>query len=133
MAAYIDSTFYTGTYHGRAIAAADFDRMALRASEEIDAMTQHRITRIGGLTEFIEADQERIKLATCAIAEWLAAEEAMSGATGAVPSSEKVGAYSYTIDAAELTRNRQRAYSAAEGFLLFTGLLYAGVGKTCAP
>lgn len=131
--AYISTEFYTGTYHGRTIAAADFDRLALRATEEIDDMTQQRIPRMGGLTELTAADQERVQLATCAIAEWLATEEAMSGATGAVVSSEKVGAYSYTLDASELARARQRAYSAADGFLLFTGLLYAGVIKTCAP
>lgn len=125
--AYITSEFYSGTYKGTAIDAADFDRIALRASEEIDSLTMNQIRNAGGLATFSEADQERIQLATSAVAEWLNQENAVSGGSGVTPSSEKVGSYSYTVDAAEFTRARRYAFKRAGDFLLWTGLLYSGV------
>lgn len=124
--AYIISSYYSGTYKGTAIAAASFDRIALRASDEIDALTMNHIRNVG-VTTFSAADQERIKLATCALAEWLAQEDDLSGGSGITPSSEKVGGFSYTIDGAELARARKAAYNRAEDHLLWTGLLFRGV------
>ena len=86
----------------------------------------NQIHNAGGLSTFSAADQERVQLATCAVAEWLAQEDAATGGAGVTPSSEKVGSYSYTIDAAEVTRARSAAYKRAGDFL-WTGLLYRGV------
>lgn len=124
--AYITSSDYTA-YKGRAIAVADFDRIALRASEEIDALTANKIRLNGGLATFTAADQERIKLATSAVAEWLAIKEEAEGGTGVMPTSEKIGSYSYTIDQTGIKAARKEAYTRAGDFLLYTGLLYRGV------
>lgn len=127
-AAYIVSTDYTTTYKGTAIPAADFDRIALRASEAIDEMTMNEI-RKAGISTFSAEDQEAIKLATCVIAENFAQAEALSGGAGAALTSEKVGSYSYTVDTGAVIEASKAAHGRAEGLLLYTGLLYRALGR----
>lgn len=125
--AYIDSIFYAETYKGRPIAAEDFDRIAERASEEIDVLTMQRIQQSEWPGDFCDADQQLIKRATSIVAEWLSQEEALGAAGGALASSEKVGIYSYTLEASEINRARQAALLRATDVLLFTGLVYRGL------
>ncbi len=124
--AYIVSNDYTATYKGTPIASSDFNRIALRASDEIDRLTMNRI-RTAGLSSFSAADQEKIKLATCAIAEGLSIKDTATEGTGVVTTSEKVGPYSYTVDADSLKKVMDNAIEKAESFLLYTGLLYRGI------
>lgn len=121
--AYISRAFYDSTYYGRSIDAEQFDRIALRASEEIDSLTNNQIRIAGGLATFSDADQERIRLATCVVAERINLEDDLP--EGA--SSEKVGSYSYTIDPAMLANEGRKARVRAESFLQLTGLLYRGL------
>ena len=64
--AYADYEFYTTSYFGSAVPAADFPRLAERASEFIDSMTSDRL--VDGLPEN-ERSQKRIKKAVCSLAE----------------------------------------------------------------
>jgi len=124
--AYIVSNDYTTTYNGSPIDSTSFDRIALRASDEIDKLTFNEIRR-AGLSAYSEAIQEQIKLATCAIAEGLATIDTATEGTGVVTTSEKVGPYSYSVDADSLKKVMENAIEKAESFLLFTGLLYRGI------
>lgn len=124
--AYIVTTDYTGTYKGSDIPAADFDRLAMRASDELDAMTMRQV-RTAGLSSFSTDNQELIKMAVCALAEGLCQQDQATGGTGIVTSSEKIGGYSYTQDQAALDKAWRDAVDCAENYLLFTGLLYRGV------
>ncbi len=66
--AYADYDFYTDTYYGNVVPESDFPRLAERASEEIDRLTNDR------LTEWMpekEKDVLKIKKACCALAERL--------------------------------------------------------------
>ena len=124
--AYITSSYYSGTYKGAAIDASDFDRIALRASDEIDALTFGRI-RSAGLTSFDDDTQEAVMLAVCVMAEALYKIDDMTDGTGIAASSEKVGSFSYTVESGSLTAVRAEAVVRARSFLLNTGLLYAGI------
>lgn len=124
--AYIVSMDYTNTYKGTPIDAASFDRIALRASEVLDQMTLHQVRR-AGLTSFTADTQEAIKLATCAIAEGLGQIDTATEGQGILLSSEKVGSYSYTLDAGSVDKALGDAIERAQGMLLYTGLLYRGV------
>lgn len=121
MAAYADYEFYTDTYLGAAIAQADFDRLALRASEAIDAMTFQRAVDV--------TDEDVVELrsmATCAVAETIQEIEKAGGAVGI--QSERVGNHSvtYTTGSAMQQTTPERLLSAAKTYLLSTGLLYRG-------
>lgn len=116
MAAYVTYAYYTGTYLGIAIAEADFPRLALRASETIDAMTNGRAA---GETD--ENTVDLIRRATCAVAETLQQLEQ----SGGVVQSERVGNYSVSygggVTAQKMLQN------AAKRYLGLTGLMFAGV------
>ena len=120
MATYADFAFYTDQFKGTAIAESDFDRLAMRASEELDQITFDRIAAV------IEADEdgatiEKIQRATCAAAEELQKLESSGGAV----STETVGKQSVTY-AAPLSE-AQRLTRCAKRYLGLTGLMYAGV------
>lgn len=129
--AYIVSSDYTGTYKGIAIDAAVFDRIALRASDELDVLTLGKV-RAAGLASYAEDAQERIKLATCVLAEGLAMVDAATDSTGILATNEKVGGYTYTIDAGSLRQTMAQARAKARDYLFSTGLLYRGVVPPCA-
>lgn len=128
--AYIVSADYSDTYKGIAIESSKFNQIALRASDEIDRLTLHQV-RKSGLSSFSTADQEQIKLATCALAEALSIKDSATEGTGVITTSEKVGPYSYSIDKESLDQVWNDAIVKAENFLLFTGLLYRGIGRPC--
>ncbi|NCB52466.1 MAG: hypothetical protein EOM54_11410 [Clostridia bacterium] len=123
---YITYEDYIETYQGSAIDSDSFGRIAMRASEEIDMMTFGRI-RPAGLDSFDVDTQASVKLAACSLADALALIDAATDGTGIVTSSEKVGSYSFTTDAASLNGLLIKARARARSYLMPTGLLYAGI------
>lgn len=118
--AYADYSFYTGTYKGTAIAQAAFDRLAARASAEMDMLTANRAAPI------IEAATDTatiafIKMATCAIAEEIQSVEAAPEVT-----SETVGRHSVTYLKGSYRPPRVRYADAARVYLGLTGLMFRG-------
>jgi hypothetical protein len=115
--AYIDSTFYTGTYGGTAIDSAIFSRIALRASDELDKLTAN-LVRLNGLTSYSADAQEAIKLATCALSESLAQIDTATDSAGLMASSESVNGYSYSgIDQTSVTAALSSARAQAWTYL----------------
>lgn len=66
---YADAEFYNNTYKGTAIPVEELDRALVHASDQIDSMTYNRIRAVGfeSLTSY---QQERVKLAVCAQADF---------------------------------------------------------------
>jgi len=123
---YIDRVYYAETYQGIDINRDIFDRLALRASDELDKITFQSVRR-SGLSSFDEDTQSAVRLATCAIAEALAQVEAATDGTGLMSARESVGSYSYSADGRSLDKLLAEARSKAIAYLFFTGLLYSGV------
>lgn len=123
--AYVTIQDYSGTYMGQPISEGDFDRIALRASEELDKLTLNRI-RTAGIASYTEPIRDKIKLANCALAESLSIIE---GATdkGVVSTSESVGGYSYSIDKTSLSNIMADGIKRAKMYLWGTGLISAVV------
>ncbi|MDR2426484.1 MAG: hypothetical protein LBD46_04820 [Endomicrobium sp.] len=127
MAAYIDENFYNNVYMGNPIPSADFARVALRASEDVNAMTYGRIER-HGFGNFSASIQTQIKMATSALAEARYAYfKLTAGSGGALKTSESVPDYSYTIDKESIQKINFEAYGRARSYLYPTNLLYAGM------
>lgn len=62
---YIDSTYYTSTYYGIS-AGSDFDRYAMRASDDVDLACMGSIV----VADLGSRQLELVKKATCAQVEW---------------------------------------------------------------
>ena len=121
MAVYADYTYYTNTFLGAAIALADFNTLALRASAVIDRLTFDQAAAIIAA----DADAElvtAIKMATCAVAEVWQANEA-----GAEIASERVGQHSVTYHLGKANTKQVKLIDAARLYLGSTGLMYRGV------
>jgi hypothetical protein len=119
MAAYTDYTFYNQTYRGVAITQDAFPRLAMRASEVIDALTFDRTAAV--ITANTDtATIEKVKMATCAVAEQMLSLENSGGAV----SSEHVGNYSvnYITQLSEDARLKK----AAKRYLSRTFLMFPG-------
>jgi len=120
MAAYADFTFYVEEYRGSAISAADFPRLAMRASVVIDQVTFGRAAAVVTVDE--DADTiELIRRATCAVA-----EEMQKADAGGVVQSERVGQHSVTYAVSTVSDERRQA-KAAKLYLAATGLMYRGL------
>lgn len=120
---YTDYEFYTDTFGGTAIAAADFHTLAIRASREIDHLTFDRAAEI--VEADLDADTiELIKLATCAVAEVVQDQNTQPG----VIQSEKVGSHSvtYLSNPVALLSYEAKMSMAAKRHLVRTGLMYRG-------
>ena len=126
---YVDYSYYTDTYLGNAIAAADFPRLAKRASERVDYLTRQRAAA------YFEEHPDPIRDATCAVAEILHEGEAASALAGnALVKSESVGGHSVSYAAPEDSGTQAgqaalnaRINAAVAQYLGGTGLLYRGV------
>jgi hypothetical protein len=116
MAVYSTYAQYTTTYKGTAIASADFDRLAARASEYIDQMTMDRAA-----TETVAANIAKLMLATCAVAEELQTLEAAGGQS---VQSESTGRNSITYFAPMTATGK--ISQAAKRHLWNTGLMFRG-------
>lgn len=77
--AYCDYDFYKNEYYGNVVAEVDFPRLAMRASDKLDALTFDRIELVDGVIKVcnsigncMTADDKlvkKIKKAVCALAE----------------------------------------------------------------
>ena len=122
--AYVDFEFYTNEYGGTAIVSASFNRLARQASLVIDQVTFERAYDV------IDADIdteliEKIKLATCAIAEELKSQED-NGIKNVA--SESVGSHSvsYVVNADVQRTKNSKLVNAAKLYLSSTGLMFGG-------
>jgi hypothetical protein len=125
MAVYADYAFYSTSFLGTAIESSNFPRLALRASRIIDQVTFGRANSV--ITENTDADTiELIKMATCAVAEEMFAEEQSGNLDGVT--SERVGSYSVTFGAGSKNAmsNEEKQERAARLYLGFTGLMFKG-------
>lgn len=132
---YADYDFYYNTYQGKVIAQEDFKRLALRASERLDALTE------GRAASYFTSVPEHTPLqkATCAVAEALQATE-----TGNAGMDDGLGPHGPLVSATVSKQSRSFAatidVNSADGqaaldsmiarivsrYLLATGLLYRG-------
>lgn len=121
MAAYADYTYYSTVYLGSAIAESDFPGLALRASAVIDQLTFDRAAPV--ITAATDTDTiDKIKMATCAVAEELQTQAGESG----VVQSETVGRHSVTYVTGSVRSFEQRQSDAARLYLGRSGLMYRG-------
>jgi len=122
MAAYVDFTFYDGTYLGVAIAEADFDRIALRASEIIDQITF-------GRAEDDTDNETAIKMANCAVCDVFYSIEQGGGSDDI--ESERIGnnAVSYGENSTQRMTASQQYETAARLYLDSTPLMYQGFAE----
>ena len=127
MSSYATYTYYTNTYLGTLIASADFARLALRASAQIDRVTFDRVAAIVTAATDI-ATIDKITMATCNVAETLQAIDAaeLSGVDNV--KSESVGSYSvsYATIGRDSSVNASEVQEAAALYLMSTGLLFRG-------
>lgn len=118
---YVDYPYYTTTYLGVVISEDDFDRIALRASADIDQMTYRRAE------DETDVDViDKIKMATCAVAEeiqYYINDGSVSGIK-----SEKTGQHSitYADKSTKMQPLVDKKNEAAALYLGGTGLLYQG-------
>lgn len=136
---YADFDYYANVYFGRSIKEADFNRLALHASQYIDYITMGK-ARDG---------MEPVKMCCCALAEQYQAIEtaqelankslAAGAADGAEVQSETVGSWSRSYrsggDSAQSAAQAAQAgrsvlLDTARQYLANTGLLYRG-GRCC--
>lgn len=121
MDAYADWRFYTEDYLGAAIAEEpDFQRLALRAGEHIDRLT------LGKARAYYALDPLPLRMAACAAAEVLRAQDALLG--GPQVARERLDNYSLHYETVSDLELRRRVRGAVSLYLLSTGLLYAGMG-----
>lgn len=119
--AYADWTYYTGTYLGAEIAEADFARLSLRASAQIDALTFGRAASDTDHTD-------EIAMATCAVAEEI---QKVERGDGDAIASESIGSnsVSYAANSSKMKSAQQKYQTAASLYLGDTGLMFAGFAE----
>lgn len=115
---YADYNYYRTEYMGHVIAEVDFPRLALRASEYIDAYTWGNVAKL-------DVVPTEVKKAVCAIAEKLCNYN--SSSTTAKVTSESVGSYSVTYDTTSSKTLEQDIGLSLKLYLGNTGLLYRGL------
>lgn len=112
-------SFYSGDYCGKAVDAAAFPRLALRAQEILRRDTAGRVDGIVS-----EAVAHAVQLCLCAIVEVLAAADKMQTENGALV-KESVGSWSRTYRDGTISA-RMQICAAEERYLAQTGFLYRG-------
>lgn len=131
--AYADYGYYTEVFRGNSVSAEAFDRLAERASEYIDYLTNGKAC----------ASFPEVKKACCALAEVeLANERAKEAVASAAASdglaSESVGSWSRSYHSAATLASQsveatdalsRQMYNVAFRYLAHTGLLYRGGSK----
>ncbi len=116
---YADFTHYTTEYLGNVIAQADFPRLALRASAQIDRITFGRAAT--------DTDNETaIKNAMCAVAEELQRQEQNENADGITSESQGQYSVSYGTGSSRSRTNQQKIEDAAKLWLENTFLMFPG-------
>lgn len=128
MEAYVDFAFYANTYFGTAIASTDFSRLALRASAVINQLCFGRVAPVMESTAEADAEtQEKIRLATCAVAEQL--QILSKTENGGEVASERVGNYqvNYVQNSTAQLSDEAKIAKEAKIYLGDTGLMFAGI------
>jgi hypothetical protein len=129
MAAYADYTFYTGTFLGTAIASSNFPRLALRASAEVDKITFNRAAPI--VTAATDtATIDKIKMATCEIAEELKKQDDAGGSDGIVSESQGSYSVSFAANSSKTLSSQEKISKAARLWLSNTDLMFRGFADT---
>ncbi|MFV0517246.1 MAG: hypothetical protein ACK5MV_07610 [Aminipila sp.] len=101
--AYANYAYYTAEYMGNSIPSANFDRLANRASSYLDKIIGSKISEI--------STTEKVKMATCAVAEaWQINEN------GGDVVSQSVGSWSKSFNK-ESKSDDQRLFEAANLYL----------------
>lgn len=131
---YADWAYYKTDYLGEAIGEAAFPRLALRASERIDALTEGRAAAY-----YENVATEPLQKAACAVAEMLHQLEGENALVGGNSSrnnavlTEITGKYHVQYAAPINTANAEgkrlldaMLMEAASAYLLPTGLMYRG-------
>jgi hypothetical protein len=116
MTSLINRTYYTETYHGDAVPVSVFDRIAIKATAELNRLTNGRILLATG------DNLDKAKLCVCAICDWIWRAES---AGGLLPTSESVGS-EHSMSAQGTTLEAQIRNEAAT-WLNGTGLLFRGL------
>lgn len=112
---YANYFFYTGTFYG-ALSEGDFNRLAVRATAEINRITFNRAATATG------ADLEAVKLAQCAVIDELYKIE-----MGGDIASESNDGVSRSYASGTARSKTQRIVEAARVYLDSTNLCFAGV------
>ena len=120
--AYIDSTYYLETYHG-VDAGSDFDRLAERASDDIDMATQYRIV----IADLAPALLGMVKKAVCAQVEFYIENGDTYNESGS--GSESIGKFSHSASSRPAPAS---LCMRARQYLEQTGLTYRGA-VVCSP
>lgn len=68
--AYADANFYQDIYSGTIPPGAALTTLLERASDDVDAMTFHRIPAVGGIDALTPFQQEQVKRAVCTQADY---------------------------------------------------------------
>lgn len=118
---YATFAFYVSEYYGNIIPEEDFDRFASKASDYIDYLTM-------GKAKAYDDTTGALAKACCAIADQYAVADSIAASVAGI-ASESVGSHSRSFrSGAEIKAERDSAIlSAAQTYLLPTGLLYRGV------
>ena len=117
--AYADYTHYTDVYLGNAIAEADFPRLALRASAQIDRLTYNRAATDTDNTT-------AIKNAMCAVAEEIQRQEQSDNVDGITSESQGQYSVSYGTNSNRARSNQTKIVDTAKLWLETTVLMFAG-------
>ena len=120
---YIDKTYYDDEFQGEPVEeVTEFDRLAKRASEQIDQLTMFRINDIQKWPDFI---QTQIKKATASIVEQYAISGGYEAVSGSTLTNVSIGPFSYQEGAdGSVNDNIEKV---AYKHLAPTGLLHRGV------
>lgn len=116
---YIDFEYYVNEYEGIQVQESDFSKLAKRASEIIDELTDFKIKDFNNLKPF---QQDRIKKATAILVEFYA----VNGYENTIiqsPQSVTLGSFSLSVN----PQNKsfpEKVYT----YLVDTGLFHKGIG-----
>lgn len=125
MTTYATYSYYTSTFLGTAIAEADFPRLALRASAQIDRVTFNRAAAI--ITANTETDNvTAIKMATCEVAEEIQRQESAANVDGVTSESQGQYSVSYGANSNRSKSNQSKIETAARLWLENTFLMFGG-------
>lgn len=122
---YIDFDYYTNTYLGSPVDEDSFPRLAQRASEVVDSVTQYRIKDIDKLPTFV---QDQVKKATAAQVEFYQVNGGYESLIEEDFSNVRLGNFNYGGNStAPSPKQSDDCSRKVFDFLEPTGLLYRGV------
>ena len=120
MRLYADYPYYLNEYHGEKLGSDEFNSIVRSATEHVRRITFGRAN--------LHADEEAVKLATCAVCEAIA-EFNKSTINGRTVASENNDGYSVSFVADSKTPEEilyKKIYASAEAYLNDTGFLSWG-------